>query len=129
MPDTNNITRLNTEIDRRRDDLIALTQDLIRIPTINPPGENYRLICEYLTDRLKMRDFDCEFIRATDTPGDSPRYPRWNLIARRTGKHPGDCVHFNSHTDVVELGQDWTRDPFGGELDGDKICGRGSCDM
>ncbi|MDA9020397.1 hypothetical protein N9H60_04465, partial [Flavimaricola sp.] len=31
----------------RRDDLIALTQDLIRIPTLNPPGENYRLICEY----------------------------------------------------------------------------------
>ena len=129
MPHKNNITRLNAEIDSRRDDLIALTQDLIRIPTINPPGENYRLICEYLADRLKMRDFDCEFIRATDTPGDSPRYPRWNLIARRTGKHPGDCVHFNSHTDVVELGQDWTRDPFGGELDGDRIYGRGSCDM
>ena len=44
-------------------------------------------------------------------------------------KRKGDCIHFNSHTDVVELGQDWTRDPFGGELDGDKIYGRGSCDM
>lgn len=129
MPDQTKIDRLNAEIDARRDDLIALTQDLIRIPTVNPPGENYRLICEYLETRLKPRGFDCNLIRAFETPGDSEKYPRWNIIARRTGATSGDCVHFNSHTDVVELGQDWTRDPFGGELDGDKIYGRGSCDM
>ena len=39
---------LSAAIAARRDDLIALTQDLIRIPTLNPPGENYRLICEFL---------------------------------------------------------------------------------
>ena len=60
MPDQDKITRLNTEIDARRDDLIALTQDLIRIPTLNPPGENYRLICEYLETRLKPRGFECK---------------------------------------------------------------------
>jgi succinyl-diaminopimelate desuccinylase len=38
-------------------------------------------------------------------------------------------VHFNSHHDVVEVGHGWTRDPFGGELDGDRLYGRGSCDM
>ena len=129
MPDQTKIDRLNAEIDPRRDDLIALTQDLIRIPTVNPPGENYRLICEYLESRLKPRGFECELIRAFETPGDSEKYPRWNIIARREGATKGDCVHFNSHTDVVELGQDWTRDPFGGDLDGDKIYGRGSCDM
>ena len=36
----------------KRDDLIALTQDLIRIPTLNPPGDNYRDICDYLDRRL-----------------------------------------------------------------------------
>ncbi|GGA08058.1 acetylornithine deacetylase/succinyl-diaminopimelate desuccinylase family protein [Neptunicoccus cionae] len=129
MAHQDNIDRLNTELDRRKDDLIALTQDLIRIPTLNPPGENYRLICEYLRDRLAPRYFQCELIRAHDTPGDCEKYPRWNIVARREGARSGECVHFNSHTDIVELGQDWTRDPFGGELDGDKIYGRGACDM
>ncbi len=44
---------LALEIENRRDDLIRLTQDLIRIPTLNPPGRNYREICEYLQARLR----------------------------------------------------------------------------
>jgi succinyl-diaminopimelate desuccinylase len=38
-------------------------------------------------------------------------------------------VHFNSHTDVVDVGLGWTKDPFGGELVDGKIYGRGACDM
>lgn len=116
-------------IESRREDLILLTQDLIRIPTLNPPGRDYRLICEYLDTRLRASGFETELIRAHGTPGDSDRYPRWNIVARRTGKRAGDCVHFNSHTDVVEVGAGWTKDPFGGELADDKIYGRGACDM
>ena len=121
--------RILAEITARRDDLIALTQDLIRIPTLNPPGRNYREICDYLAARLGPRGFSLEFIRAPGAPGDSETYPRWNLLARRAGTAPGDCVHFNSHHDVVEVGHGWTRDPFGGELDGGRIYGRGACDM
>jgi succinyl-diaminopimelate desuccinylase len=117
------------EITRRRDDLISLTQDLIRIPTLNPPGEAYLEICEYLARRLKARGFAIEFVRAVGTPGDSDKYPRWNVIARREGATSGDCLHFNSHTDVVLTGQGWTTDPFGGELKDGKIYGRGACDM
>ncbi len=121
--------RLADEIAARRDDLIALTQDLIRIPTLNPPGLNYLNICEYLADRLARQGFAPHLIRAEGAPGDSAAQPRWNLIARRDGAAPGDCVHFNSHHDVVEVGHGWTRDPFGAELDGDRIYGRGACDM
>ncbi|EAV46110.1 acetylornithine deacetylase/succinyl-diaminopimelate desuccinylase family protein [Roseibium aggregatum] len=117
------------EIDGRREDLIALTQDLLRIPTLNPPGENYREICDYLQKRLSRSGFDIELIRAHGTPGDSDRYPRWNIIARRDGDRPGECVHFNSHIDVVDVGHGWTKDPFGGELIDGKIYGRGACDM
>jgi succinyl-diaminopimelate desuccinylase len=121
--------RITAEIDARRDDLIALTQDLIRIPTLNPPGDNYREICEFLDRRLRASKFETTFVRAHGAPGDSDRYPRWNIVARREGKHAGECVHFNSHTDVVEIGTGWTTDPFGGELKDGKIYGRGACDM
>ena len=116
-------------IELRRGELIALTQDLIRIPTLNPPGEHYATICDYLDQRLSKRGFQTEWVRGEGTPGDSDRYPRWNLVARYEGKLPGDCVHFNSHTDVVEVGQGWTTDPFGGELKDGRIYGRGACDM
>ena len=116
-------------IDDAREDLIALTQDLIGIPTLNPPGENYAAICDLLDTRLSQSGFETTWVRAEGAPGDSERYPRWNLVARHEGTRPGPCVHFNSHTDVVEIGHGWTRDPFGGEVDGDKIYGRGACDM
>lgn len=116
-------------IDARRQDLIRLTQDLVRIPTLNPPGQNYRRICDYLAARLLTAGFSVEFIRAQGAPGDSDAHPRWNLVARLQGSGPGDCVHFNSHHDVVEVGHGWTRDPFGAELVGDRIYGRGTCDM
>lgn len=127
--DTPLMTALMAAIEDRRDDLIQLTGDLIRIPTLNPPGENYQAICDFLGKRLKASGFAVEMIRAHGTPGDSERYPRWNVIARREGKRSGDCVHFNSHTDVVEVGKGWTTDPFGGELIDGKIYGRGACDM
>ncbi len=116
-------------IEARRDELVALTQDLIRIPTLNPPGEAYLEICEYLAGRLRARNFDIQMVRAHGTPGDSERYPRWNVVARREGRGPGPCVHFNSHIDVVETGHGWTMDPFGGEVKDGKIYGRGACDM
>ena len=116
-------------IDDARDNLIALTQDLIRIPTLNPPGENYAAICDLLDVRLSRFGFETTWIRAEGAPGDSDRYPRWNLVARHEGTCPGECVHFNSHTDVVEVGHGWTRDPFGGEVEDDRIYGRGACDM
>ena len=123
------INQILGEIDYRRDDLISLTQELIRIPTLNPPGENYREICEFLSTRLQNSGFGIELVRAKGTPGDSDKYPRWNVVARREGAHRGQCVHFNSHIDVVEVGSGWTQNPFGGDLVGDKIYGRGACDM
>lgn len=91
--------RLIAEVEARRADLVALTQDLVRIPTLNPPGRNYRALCDMLAARLAPQ-FEVELVRAHGAPGDSETYPRWNLIARRQGARDGDCVHFNSHHDV-----------------------------
>jgi succinyl-diaminopimelate desuccinylase len=122
-------TALLAAIAARRDDLVALTQDLIRIPTLNPPGRNYREICTYLADRLGSKGFAIQLIRAEGAPADSDAHPRWNLIARHEGTRPGECVHFNSHHDVVEVGHGWTVDPFGGEVKNGRVYGRGACDM
>lgn len=119
---------LNT-IDARCEDMVQLTVDLLAIPTINPPGDGYRAICEYLQARLKPQGFDVKLLRAKGAVGDSERYPRWNFIARHEGKRTGDCVHFNSHTDVVAVGDGWTVDPFEGQVKNGRIYGRGACDM
>ena len=120
------------QVTARRQELIGLAQDLIRIPTLNPPGRDYWRICEYLAERMLAQGWQVELLRATGSPGDSEAYPRWNMVARMS-RGPGPCVHFNGHHDVVEVGHGWTRDPFGGELDesfdGGRIYGRGACDM
>ncbi len=123
------ITQLLDGIESRRDDMIQLTVDLLGIPTVNPPGEGYLAICEFLKARLQPHGFEVLLLRATGAVGDSDRYPRWNLIARHEGRHTGDCVHFNSHTDVVAVGDGWTVDPFAGQIKEGRIYGRGACDM
>ncbi|HEY2783191.1 MAG TPA: acetylornithine deacetylase/succinyl-diaminopimelate desuccinylase family protein [Steroidobacteraceae bacterium] len=116
-------------IDARRDDLVELARTLIRFPTVNPPGEAYQPCAEYIGRRLSARGFAVDYVRASGTPGDSERYPRINVIARRDGGAPGPCVHFNSHIDVVQTGGGWTLDPFEAVLKDGRIYGRGACDM
>jgi succinyl-diaminopimelate desuccinylase len=116
-------------IDARRDELVALTQDLVRFPTVNPPGEAYQPCAEFIGRRLSRRGFEVQFVRAVATPGDDDRYPRINVIARRAGRRPGPCVHFNSHIDVVQAGSGWSVEPFGGLVKLGRVYGRGTCDM
>jgi succinyl-diaminopimelate desuccinylase len=116
-------------IEARRDELVELTQALIRFPTVNPPGEAYQPCAEFIGRRLKARGFSIEYVRATGTPGDSDRHPRINVIARRESAQCGPCVHFNSHIDVVQPGAGWTMDAFAALVKDGKVFGRGACDM
>src|SRR5262245_58457981 len=121
--------RLLRAIDERVDELVALTVDLIRFPTVNPPGEAYRPCAEYVASRLKKRGFATQLVRGEGTPGDTDRYPRTNVVTRFDGRSAGPTVHFNSHIDVVETGGGWTVDPFNGLVKDGKVYGRGACDM
>ena len=123
------IQELFTTIQANRDHLIETTVDLLKIPTFNPPGDNYLEICEHIETRLQPSGFETIKLRGEGALGDSDKYPRWNVIARHEGVQPGPCVHFNAHTDIVALGEGWTKDPFGGDVEADRIYGRGSCDM
>ena len=121
--------RLRSIIDERRGELVELTQQLIRFPTINPPGDAYQPCAQFIGRRLAARGFAVEYVRATGAPGDSDRYPRVNVLARREGATRGPCVHFNSHIDVVQSGAGWTVEPFAGVVRDGKVFGRGACDM
>lgn len=116
-------------IEERREELIELARALIRFPTINPPGEAYQPCAEFIGRRLSARGFAVTYVRADGTPGDSERYPRINVIARREGSVAGPSVHFNSHIDVVQTGAGWSLDPFAAVIRDGKIYGRGACDM
>lgn len=121
--------RLLRAVEGRREDLVALASELIRFPTVNPPGEAYTPCAEYIGARLRTRGFDTRLMRGEGTPGDNDRYPRTNVVARREGRSPGATVHFNSHIDVVEAGEGWTVDPFAGTVKDGRVWGRGACDM
>ena len=128
-PDSPQIEALLARIEAKRDEVTALTQALVRIPTVNPPGDAYEACARFLGERMARRGFAVEYVRAHGAPGDSDHHPRINVVMRREGQGGGDCVHFNSHIDVVEAGPGWTFDPFAATLHEGRVYGRGTCDM
>ena len=117
------------EIEARREELVALTQALVQVPTVNPPGDAYRPCAELIGRRLEARGFEVQYLRAEGALGDSELYPRTNVVARREGGRPGRTVHFNGHIDVVPAGRGWSREPWAGEVRDGRVYGRGTCDM
>jgi len=122
------IERVLAEVDRAAEEIVQLTADLVRIPTVNPPGEDYEACAHFLGDFLERRAFDIEYVAADGRPEHTSRFPRVNVIGTRRGG-PGPVVHLNGHIDVVPAGDGWTVDPFGGLVQDGKIFGRGVCDM
>ena len=100
---------------------VGLLQELIRIDTSNPPGnegEAQDLLHELLTEA----GFECE-LAARD-----PERP--NLVARLRGSSPGPALCLLSHVDTVPADpSDWSGDPWSGELRDGEIWGRGALDM
>src|SRR6266487_1197313 len=120
--------RILAEVDRAADEIVQFTTDLVRIPTINPPGDEYEACSRFLGDHLRRRDFAVEYIAADGRPEHTVRYPRVNVVGSRRGGG-GPVVHLNGHIDVVPPGDGWTLDPFAGIVRDGRIFGRGVCDM
>ncbi len=100
--------------------------ELIRVPTVNPPGDAYRECAELLGVRLEADGFETEYVEG---PGTDPKRPKVNVLGRRRGRDARPALHLNGHIDVVPPGSGWTVDPFGGEIKGGWLYGRGSADM
>ena len=104
-----------------RDDAVGLLQRLIRVDTVNPPG-NEGPLQEQLEVLLAEAGFECELLAAE--PG------RTNLIARLRGGGDGPTLTFLGHVDTVRADrEEWSRDPWGGDLVNGWVWGRGALDM
>jgi succinyl-diaminopimelate desuccinylase len=123
------IEAVKRRIEDQHNAVAQLCAELIRFQTVNPPGDFYEPCARFLGARLEAVGFATQYIRAKGAPGDTDAFPRINVIARREGGKPGPTVHFNSHIDVVEAGDDWTMDPFAGIIRDGRVYGRGACDM
>ena len=121
--------RIVEQVEVLRDDMLGFLRELIRIPSINPPGDGYLLCARLVGDRLKALGFETRYVTAEGHPDHSEEYPRVNVVGRLPGRSPMPTLHFNGHTDVVPAGEGWTVDPFGGVVKEGRVYGRGACDM
>jgi len=103
------------------EETIEFLQDLVRVPSVNPPGDVRRAI-QLCDDKLATAGFE------TKTVGATPE--KVNVIGTLQGAEAGPRLAFNAHLDVVPIGEEaaWTHPPFGGELAHGRIYGRGAGD-
>jgi succinyl-diaminopimelate desuccinylase len=101
-------------------DAVALTRELLRFDTINPPGREHAC-ARHLAGLLEAAGFR---VRAHEFAGE-----RTSLVAR-LGGGAGAPLCFTGHIDTVPLGgRPWSHDPFAGETANGRLYGRGSSDM
>lgn len=124
-----NTDRIVAEIDRAADEIVDFAARLVRIPTVNPPGDAYDVCAREIGDQLRAHGADVRLLPAIGRHEHTERYPRINVMGRHHGSSTGPAIHLNGHFDVVPAGHGWTRDPFGGEIVDGRLYGRGSCDM
>lgn len=121
-------------LDRHQDDLVLFLQKLVRLRTVNPPGENYGEITTLLAGALRDVGASARRIAVPKSaqralqPGqmDHPRYNVLGWLNARAKK----TIHFNAHFDVVPVSGSWRHgDPFHPAVDRGWIYGRGTADM
>ncbi len=136
------MTPLAAHINAHEDELLALLARLVRLPTVNPPGDHYDEITRLLAAELEAAGLSVRRPRIPEAllrrtlPREQWDRPRWNVIGRlaaprRAGAPRPKTLHFNAHFDVVPVSGNWRHggDPFSGAVEGGWIHGRGTADM
>ena len=116
--------QLDRWIDAHFDEQVRLLQELVRVPTDTPPGNNtpHALRTQELLRELGL------LAQAHEVPAATVRehglQSITNLVVQRRYAPGGRVVALNAHGDVVPPGEGWTRDPYGGEVVDGKLYGR-----
>jgi succinyl-diaminopimelate desuccinylase len=115
--------QLDHWIDAHFDEQVRFLQELIRVPTDTPPGNNAPH-AERTAELLQGFGFEAEKYpvpQAEVRAGGLDSIT--NLVVRRKYGQ-GRTIALNAHGDVVPPGEGWTHDPYGGEIEDGKIYGR-----
>ncbi len=116
---------LDAWIDQHFDEEVQFLQQLVRVPTDTPPGNNAPH-AERTAELLKPFGFDAEVHRVPQQDVQAAGLESIaNLVVRRKYA-PGRTIGLNAHGDVVPPGEGWTHDPYGGEVVEGKLYGRAS---
>ena len=100
---------------------LQLSRELLQFNTINPPGME-RDCARHLGGLLEAAGFEVKYHEFADS--------RTSVVATIGGRQEKPPICFTGHIDIVPLGMAaWSKDPFAGETDGDRLYGRGSTDM
>lgn len=121
--------RVCRSVEEIQEEMITFLQELVRVPTLNPPGERYIEGAELIGNRLKQFGYEVDYIAAEGLSEHTEAHPRVNVFGRMAGSVPRPSLHFNGHFDVVPVGQGWTVDPFGAEIRDGRLYGRGVSDQ
>lgn len=114
-----------TKVDVDADGVVAFTQELVRIESVNRPAEGQSEAPAAEAVAAKMRSFGWNPTVVEVAPG------RPNVICTVEGGLPGKTLMFEGHTDVVTAGDEshWTYDPFAAKIVDGRMYGRGTADM
>jgi len=134
-------------IDENKGEIIEFLRKLISFKTVSPPdkgkaeGDGYKKLQEFVCKTLEEMDFDIDMwevdaskLESFPGSGVSPDRDLSNMpvvVGELKGKGKGKSLILNGHYDVVPVGvlENWSHDPFKGEIVGNKVFGRGACDM
>jgi succinyl-diaminopimelate desuccinylase len=123
-------------IDSHAADLVGTLQQLVGIPTVNPPGENYDAITSFLVTELTAtglatkRYAIAQALLRRNLPPEQHNFPRFNVLAKLRAPGAKKTIHFNAHYDVVPVSGKWRHgSPFSGAVEKGWIYGRGTSDM
>jgi acetylornithine deacetylase len=124
-------------VEDRRDEVVGLLQELVRVPSVTGDEGEVQKVIERA---FRERGLDVDVWEATpeevspyrEHVGEQSGYEdRPNVVGVRSGGGGGRSLLLNAHVDTVAGGDAsaWDFDPFSGEVEGDLLYGRGSCDM
>ena len=118
--------RLDAWIDAHFDDEVHFLQQLVRVPTDTPPGDN-----------APHAEVTATLLAGMGLQAEKHPVPAWaleeyglksitNLVVRQRFADGGPVIALNAHGDVVPPGEGWVHPPYGGEIEDGKLYGRAS---
>ncbi|WP_296510560.1 ArgE/DapE family deacylase [Rhodoferax sp.] len=116
--------QLDSWIDAHFDEQVRFLQEMVRVPTDTPPGNNAPH-AERTAELLAAMGLQAEkhSVPASDVQA-AGMQSITNLVVRRPYSAGGIIIGLNAHGDVVPPGEGWTHDPYGGEIADGQLYGR-----